>query len=153
MATKTSRHARNNAQAILASLLAKSDDRDVRMRAIKQRLRPSPEWRVALGDMGQRRSRAVNQQLAQIFVAALADAEQLRFAAGRELPWNQTEPGGEIATAIEAFRLTDGGDERRGDRSRRSRGSWSAARATSFSFAQLTNSASNAAIRRSSSSH
>ena len=59
----------------------------------------------------------MDQLPAQISVAALADPQQLRLAAGGELPRNQTEPGGEIAAALEAFRMTDGGDEsRRNDR-------------------------------------
>jgi hypothetical protein len=38
--------------------------------------------------MGQRRARSVDQLSAQVSVAALADPEQLRFAAGGELPIN-----------------------------------------------------------------
>src|SRR5271165_3369490 len=65
--------------------------------------------------MGQRGARPVDQLLAQILVAALADPQQLRLAAGGELPRNQTEPCGEIAAVVEAFRVTDGGNERRCD--------------------------------------
>ena len=80
-----------------------------------QRFRPSTERSVALGHIGQRGARSVDQLLAQILVAALADTQQLRLAAGGELPRNQTEPGGEIAAVVEAFRVADSGDERRCD--------------------------------------
>src|SRR5208282_6317712 len=52
---------------------------------------------------------------AQILVAAFADPQQLRLAAGGELPRDQTEPGGEITAAVEALRMTDGGHKRRRD--------------------------------------
>ena len=80
-----------------------------------QGFRPSAERRVPLGHIRQSRSRSMDQLPAQISVAALADPQQLRLAAGGELPRNQTEPGGEIAAAVEAFRMTDGGDESRRD--------------------------------------
>ena len=85
------------------------------MGAAHEALRPSAERRVALGHIGQRGARSVNQLLAQILVAALADTQQLRLAAGGELPRNQTEPGGQIAAVVKAFRVADGGDERRRD--------------------------------------
>src|ERR1700691_3674507 len=47
--------------------------------------------------------------------AALADSEQLRLTPGSELPRNQAQPCGEIATVVEALRLTDSGNERRCD--------------------------------------
>ena len=51
----------------------------------------------------------MDQLPAQVFVAALADPEQLRLAAGRELTGNQAEPRGEIALALSA--LADRGDK------------------------------------------
>src|SRR5271165_1765306 len=65
--------------------------------------------------MRQGRAGSVDQLSAQILVAALADPHELRLAAGGELPRNQTEPGRKIAAVVEAFRVTDGGDERRRD--------------------------------------
>jgi len=53
----------------------------------------------------------MDQLPAQVFVAALADPEQLRLAAGRELAGNQAEPRGEIAPALEALSLADGRDK------------------------------------------
>ena len=53
----------------------------------------------------------MDQLPAQVFVAALADPEQLRLAAGRELTGNQAEPRGEIAPALEALSLAGGGDK------------------------------------------
>ena len=57
----------------------------------------------------------MDQLSAQVFVAALADTEQRWLAAGGELSRGQTEPCGEIAPAVEAFRLTNGGDKGGGD--------------------------------------
>ena len=95
---------RSTAQAILASLLANATTTTLGWARLKQRFGPSAERRVALGDIGQRRSRAVDQQLAKISVAALADAEKLRFAAGRELTRNQTQPRRQVATVARRSR-------------------------------------------------
>jgi hypothetical protein len=65
--------------------------------------------------MGQRGARPVNQLFAQILVATLADSEQPRLAPGSELPRNQAQSCGEIATVVETFRSTDSGNERRCD--------------------------------------
>jgi hypothetical protein len=51
------------------------------MGALQQCFGPSAERRVGPGDMGQRRSRVVDQQLAKISVASLADAKKLRSVA------------------------------------------------------------------------
>src|SRR5271170_1038691 len=53
----------------------------------------------------------MDQLPAQVFVTPLADPEQLRLAAGRELTGNQAKPRSEVAPAVEAFRPTDGGDK------------------------------------------
>jgi hypothetical protein len=86
------------------------------MGAAHEALCPSAERSVPLGHIGQRRAGSVDQLSAQIVVAALADAQELRLAAGGELSRNQAEPGRKIAAAVEAFRLTDGGDKRGGDK-------------------------------------
>ena len=130
-------------------LVGEGYDRDVAMGAAHEALRPSAERRVALGHIGQRGARSVDQLLAQILVAALADTQQLRLAAGGELPRNQTEPGGQIAAVVKAFRVADGGDERRRD-DRAEAGD--RRRSTSLfvlASAQRTNCASKAPIRRS----
>jgi hypothetical protein len=85
------------------------------MGASQQRFCPSAKRRVALGDIGQRRARAVDQLSAQLIVPALADPAQLRFAASGELPRDQAEPGREITTAVKALRSPDRGDKRRRD--------------------------------------
>jgi hypothetical protein len=43
-------------------------------------------------------------QLVEVFVPALADPEQLRFAAGGELQMGQAKPGCETTTSLEALR-------------------------------------------------
>src|SRR6202044_3632655 len=87
------------------------DDRNVAMGATGESLPPSAKRRVALSHVGQARARSMDHLPAQVFVAALADPEQLRLAAGRELTGNQAEPRGEIAPALEALSLADGGDK------------------------------------------
>jgi len=81
------------------------------MGAFKERLRPSAERRVALGDMGQRRTRSMDQLSAKVAVSALADPEQLRFAAGGELARDDAEPGRKIARSVEGLRPPDRRDE------------------------------------------
>ena len=115
------------------------------MGALQQCFGPSAERRVGPGDRGQRRSRAVDQQLAKISVASLADAKKLRSAAGGELRWDQTQPRRQVATVLESLALADrlnaeaivgptpGMDANR--------------RASSFSFVHRMNSVSKAAIR------
>ena len=51
--------------------------------------------------MGQCRTRPVDQQFAQIYVPALADAEKLRLATGRRLTRDKAKPRHKIATALE----------------------------------------------------
>ena len=66
---------------------------------------------VSRSTIGQCRARSMDQLSAQVFVAALADTEQLRLAAGRELTGNQAEPRGEIALALALSALADRGDK------------------------------------------
>ena len=77
------------------------------MNAGKQFLDPSPKRRVALGHMGQRRTCPMDQQFAQIYVPALADAEKPWLAAGCRLTRNQAKPRRKIATVLECLRLAD----------------------------------------------
>ncbi len=85
------------------------------MHAGEQSLGPSAKRRVAFRNVWPSRARAVDQQLAQIFIAPLADAEKLRFAAGRRLTWNQPLPCRKIATVVESFRFSDRRDQGRSD--------------------------------------
>ena len=80
-------------------LVGEGHDRDVAMGAAHEALRPSAERSVALRHIGQRRAGSMDQLSAQILVAALADPQELRLAAGGELLRNQTQPGSEIAAA------------------------------------------------------
>ena len=111
-------------------LVGQGDDCDVEMGPHHQRFSPSTQWRVAVRLVGQR----------------------LWLPASGELPRNQTEPRGQIATMFEAFCVADRGHERRCN-DRADTGIVVSRREASFSFAHLTNSASKAAIRRSSSAH
>jgi hypothetical protein len=109
------------------------------MGAAHEPFRPSAERRVVLGDVGQRGGRSM-------------DPEQLRFAAGGELPRDnasqaeRSRPRSKAsarptaATSAEATIAPNPGIVTR-------------RLASSFSLAQRTNSASKASIRRSSSAH
>src|SRR4051794_25665291 len=55
----------------------------------------------------------VDQQLAQIRVAALADPAEPLLAAARMLLWNQADPGGKVPPRSEESRIADGGRQRR----------------------------------------
>lgn len=57
----------------------------------------------------QGRACALDQQAAQVVVAAAADATQTRLAAGGVLPRGEAQPGGELAPAAELGRIGDGG--------------------------------------------
>ena len=63
-------------------------------------------------------SRAMDQVLAKIAIAALADGEQARFAAGRHLARRQSEPRRHVPSTPKGAGVADGGDQRGGvDRS------------------------------------
>ena len=83
------------------------------MGAFKRRFRPPAQRRVALSDVGQRRARSVDQLSAKVFVSALADAEQLRFAASGKLLRDDAQPGRKITSSIKSLRPSDRSDERR----------------------------------------
>jgi hypothetical protein len=92
----------------------------------------------------------MDQLLAEIFGATLADAEQLRFAAGGELLRHDAEPRRKITPSLKALRSPDGATSAEATIAPNP-GIVVSRRASSFPFAQRTNSASKAAVRRSSS--
>jgi hypothetical protein len=51
----------------------------------------------------------MDQHATQIDVAALADAEQLLLASGGVLPWHDSKPSSEVASATKSGAVTDGG--------------------------------------------
>jgi hypothetical protein len=57
----------------------------------------------------------MNQQRAQITIAALADAQQHRAPTAGAVAWNQSEIGREFAPALEVGGVADGGDQGGGD--------------------------------------
>ena len=56
----------------------------------------------------------VDEDLAEVDVAALADAEQLRLAAGRILSWHDTEPSSKVTALSKGRAVADGGNDSRG---------------------------------------
>jgi hypothetical protein len=57
----------------------------------------------------------MDEQLSEVFIAALADPGKPGLSARCRLLRNQTEPRREVATLGETLRLADGRDQRRGD--------------------------------------
>src|SRR3954454_10975057 len=107
----------STAQAIRASLFAKSDNGDIVMGTFHERFRPPPQRRVTLSYMRQRRARSMDQLLAEICITALANSEQLRFTSGGELTWDHAKPGRKIAAPIKDLRPSNRGDKRSSRRS------------------------------------
>ena len=86
-------------------------------------------------------SSAMDQQLAKVFVAPLADTEQARLSAGRSLARYEPQPGRQVPSACKGLTIADRGDQRR-----RIQHSGSVRAPTAISL-------SNASIRRSSARH
>src|ERR1039458_9668238 len=64
-----------------------------------------------------KRGHANNEQLAQVFVAHLADTTEPLFATARYLKWRQSQPGSELPPRTELMRIGDRcGKCRRADR-------------------------------------
>src|SRR5580704_6920429 len=59
-------------------------------------------------------ARAMDQVLAKIAIAAFADAEQARLAAGRYLAGRQSEPRRHVPSTPKGPGVANGGDQRRG---------------------------------------
>lgn len=59
----------------------------------------------------QYRARAVDQERTEIDIAALADAEQTRLPATRVLPWDKTDPSGQLAPVLKRPRVSNACDE------------------------------------------
>src|SRR4029077_18244894 len=63
------------------------------------------------------RRHADNEQLAQVFVAHLADTTEPLFATARLLKWRQSQPGSELPPRTELMRIGNRcGKRRRADR-------------------------------------
>jgi len=74
----------------------KGDHGDVHVGAREQAAQPVPEGCRRILQAQQRRTGTVDQLPSQILVAPLADAQELGLSAGRELSWDQTQPGRQI---------------------------------------------------------
>ena len=73
-----------------------------------QCVEPGPNWGAVALDAQHGSSCAVNQNLTQIYVAALADAEQFRFTSGRVLSWYDAQPRCEVEGGPVANGSNDG---------------------------------------------
>lgn len=82
--------------------------------ASRQQLgKPRIGIRFAFG-CSQRRPRAVDEQRAQVGIAALADAQKRRLAAGGVLPGHDAQPGRQLPAVLEVAGIPDRGRHRRG---------------------------------------
>jgi hypothetical protein len=99
-------------------LARQRDDDRVPMRTTQQTAQPTTKRCRCSGQPGQSGSRPLDDELAQIFTAALSDPEQLWLAARRCLTRHQPQPGREIAPPVEGAAIADRGNQR-GPRSAR----------------------------------
>jgi hypothetical protein len=68
-------------------LVGQGNHSDILVYALHQRAQSLTQRRGTARQGWQCRSRSVDEQLAEVFVAALGDAEQTRLAACGDLPW------------------------------------------------------------------
>jgi len=84
------------------------------MSPCEQATQPRAQPCLTLGKGWQRRPGAVDQQRSQILIAAFADAEQPRLAAGGMLSRHKSQPSTQIACSGKGRSVSDSCDERRG---------------------------------------
>src|ERR1700757_3866939 len=97
-----------------ASLLAMATHDDVFRGAGIERIQPGSDRCPIPLDPQYRSPCPVDEDLAQVDVAAFADAEQPRLASSRVLPRHDTEPRGKVASLPEGCAVADGGNDGRG---------------------------------------
>ena len=85
------------------------DDHDVGMSSDEQLTYPCADPRGCLGKMRQSGAGAIDQLGPQLFIASLADPEELGLAASRVLSRRQSEPGRQIASLGEGGAVPDRG--------------------------------------------
>src|SRR5690349_2474322 len=85
------------------------DDDFVAWCTLRKPVHPLPESPGVVLDPKQHRTSTVDEHATQINVATFADAEQLLFASGRVLPWHDTNPSCEIASATKGCSVPNGG--------------------------------------------
>jgi hypothetical protein len=69
---------------------------------------------LVAGGRLQHRARALDQQISQVGVAALADMPEAGLAASGMLARHQADPGGELTAVLELSRVANCGDNRQG---------------------------------------
>src|SRR5439155_23032578 len=61
----------------------------------------------------QRRPRSMDEEFAQIAIAAFANPQQARLTSSRVLAWHQTQPGSKLPAVFERAGIADGGHQGR----------------------------------------
>lgn len=90
-----------------SDLVRRGDYGLVPVHAPIERLEPHPNPVSRSIQVDHAGTSAVNEQPADVWIPALADPEQSRFASGGVLSRHQTEPGGEIPRFPELVAVTD----------------------------------------------
>jgi hypothetical protein len=98
----------STAQAIRASLLAMATTNDVLGCPRVECIEPSPDGCSVALDPEHDSSCTMNQDLAEVHVAPLTDAEQLRLTAGGVLTWHDAEPCCELSPLAKCSTVPDG---------------------------------------------
>ena len=107
--------ARENLPANAHHLVRQRDDRHLTLSTRLDLAQPSAERRLVAFQIYERGLGALDEELAQVRVSALADRSERRLPARGVLARDQSEPGGHVATASEHAAVTDRGDHGRGD--------------------------------------
>ena len=90
-------------------LVGQRNDGNVLVRPGQEPACPPAKRRLSLDEVRQHGSCAMDQVLAKITIATLADAQQARLAAGRHLARRQSEPRRHISSAPEGPGIANGG--------------------------------------------
>ena len=98
---------RSTAQAIRASLLASATTTVLTWARASRPRNQAPSGVCRLRQRRQGGAGAVDEQLAQVLVAALGDPEQLRLAARGRLAGHQAKPGRKVSAAAERSCVAD----------------------------------------------
>jgi hypothetical protein len=99
------------AHAMRASLFAMATTTTFLGALTSNRSSQGSDWCSISLDPQHGSSCTMDQSLAQIDVAPLADAEQLRLASGGILPWHDTEPCSEVSRLTEGSSVADSRDD------------------------------------------
>ena len=95
------------------NLVGQRGDRHVRVSPLADFKQPFLQWVIGMFILPYPDSPcSLDEQTAQITVAALADTHEPRGASGRYLPWDKSSPGGKISSSFELATIAHAGHDR-----------------------------------------